>query len=159
MINTEDNFYRITNLLEGANLIRKVQEIKADKKILGLCSGSFDLLHPGHITHLSSAKKFCDVLMVAIARDKRSEQLKSRKGRPIFSEQVRAYCISQLRFVDYVVYNEEEYKTIDIIKPNFYIKGKDYIGKIDPEMDRIKDFLKERGGKIVYTTDEKLSTT
>ncbi|MEK6879930.1 MAG: D-glycero-beta-D-manno-heptose 1-phosphate adenylyltransferase, partial [Nanoarchaeota archaeon] len=78
---------------------------------------------------------------------------------PIFSEQVRAYALSQLRFVDYVLYNEDEYKTLEIIRPDFYIKGKDYIGKVDPEIERIKAFLGERGGKVVYTTDEKLSTT
>ncbi|MDD5012062.1 MAG: adenylyltransferase/cytidyltransferase family protein [Candidatus Nanoarchaeia archaeon] len=159
MIDTDNSYYLLSNILTENGLVKKIQELKYEKKIIGLCSGSFDLLHPGHITHLTSAKNFCDVLFVAIATDNLSEKIKSRKGRPVFSQEVRAYSVAQLKPVDFVLYNENEYSTIDLIQPDFYIKGKDYLNKTDPVLDKIKEFLEARGGKIVFTVDEKLSTT
>jgi len=47
-----------------------INQKKHKKKTVGLCHGGYDLLHPGHIKHLQSAKKFCDVLFVSITSDK-----------------------------------------------------------------------------------------
>ena len=36
---------------------------------MGLSHGLFDLLHPGHISHLNEAKKYCDILIVSTTAD------------------------------------------------------------------------------------------
>ena len=48
--------------------------------------------------------------------------------RPVFSDSNRAKFISSLKVVDYVVINNEQSSKnlINIIKPNFYVKGPDY---------------------------------
>ena len=48
------------------------------KKIV-LCHGTFDLLHLGHINHLSDAKKLGDLLVVSITRN---EFVNKGPGRP-----------------------------------------------------------------------------
>lgn len=151
--------YDAKNVLEEDRLLSKVYELKKKNKTIGLCVGAFDLLHPGHITHLISAKKFCDILIVGITSDK--YMLKRKKGRPIFNELVRAFFVSQLKPVDYAFISNylTANESIHLIKPDFYIKGQDYENKKDEEINSERESIKRVGGKIAYTSDEKLSTT
>lgn len=155
MIATSPDGYKSHNVLEIEDLIKEIQSHRKKGKIIGLCSGSFDLLHPGHITHLNSAKKYCDILVAGVSRDAYTSQTREYEGRPIFNQYVRAFAISQLKAVDYVVIDEDSKKLIELIEPDVYIKGSDYIGK---DIIEIAVILKV-GGEIKYTVDEKLSTT
>ena len=152
--------YSSGNILEEQELKEKVLELKGQKKKIGLCVGSFDLLHPGHMAHLLSAKKHCDVLVVGITADKFSSQRKS-DGRPIYNEKLRAFSVSQVKPVDYVFISNylTANEAISLVKPDFYIKGPDYENKVDDEIDSERDSVKKASGKIIYTNDEKLSTT
>jgi rfaE bifunctional protein nucleotidyltransferase chain/domain len=133
---------------------------KKNGKSIGLCVGSYDLLHPGHIRHFQSAKQLCDILLVAVATD---EYVRKRKGynRPIIPEKLRAYSISQLETVDYVLISKFNRATdlIHQLKPSFYIKGSDYINKQTPGITAERKAIKNVGGEIKYTCDEKFSTT
>src|SRR3989338_2593452 len=151
--------YDAKNVLEEYRLLSKVSELKKKNKTIGLCVGAFDLLHPGHITHLISAKKFCDILIVGITSDKYMS--KRKKGRPIFNELARAFFISQLKPVDYAFISNylTANESMRLIKPDFYIKGPDYENKKDEEINSERESIAAVGGKIVYTNDEKLSTT
>lgn len=158
MIQVKGNYNSPSILTEEA-LIIVISNLKKSNKTIGLCVGAFDLLHPGHVAHFISAKKHCDVLVVGITSDKYISQRK--KGRPIFNEKMRAFFISQLKSVDYVFVSDylTANEAISLIKPNFYIKGPDYGNKTDDEINSERDSVKKVGGKIVYTDDEKLSTT
>lgn len=151
--------YDAPNVLEEGRLASKASELKKRNKAIGLCVGAFDLLHPGHITHLISAKKFCDILIVGVTSDKYMS--KRKKGRPIFNEQARAFFVSQLKPVDYAFISNylTANESIRLIKPDFYIKGPDYENKRDEEIDSERESIAKVGGKIAYTNDEKLSTT
>ncbi len=158
----EDNKknYASSKIISLEEAARKISELKKQEKTSGLCSGGFDLLHPGHIRHFESAKKICDTLFVAVAADK---NVSKRKGnnRPIFSEILRAYSIAGLQSVDYVMINRLE-QSVDIIKklkPTFYIKGPDFIGKTTPGITAEREAIESAGGQINYTKDQKLSTT
>mgnify|MGYP001606307863 CR=1 FL=1 len=151
--------YASDNILSEEGLVKKIEESRKEGKIIGLCTGSFDLLHPGHITHLCSAKTFCDVLIVAIADDNFNMKKGRIKGRPIYSDYIRAYMISNLKSVDYVVIHDGSIEIFKIIKPEVHIKGPDYSDKNNPRIITQKHLLASWGGKIVYTQDEKLSTT
>ena len=151
--------YDAQNVLEEGRLLSKVSELKKKNKTIGLCVGAFDLLHPGHVTHFISAKKFCDILIVGVPCDKYMS--KRKKGRPIFNERARAFFVSQLKPVDYAFISNylTANESIHLIKPDFYIKGPDYENKKDEEINSERESIKRVGGKIVYTNDEKLSTT
>ena len=112
------------------------------------------------MAHFRSAKKHCDVLIVGITSDKFSSQRKS-EGRPIYDEKLRAFSVSQLKPVNYVFISNylTANECIMLVKPDVYIKGPDYENKVDDEIDSERDSVKKAGGKIIYTKDEKLSTT
>lgn len=138
---------------------KKISEIKKSNKTVGLCLGGFDLLHPGHITHFISAKKYCDILIIGVTSDK--FMVRRKKERLVFNEQMRAFSISQIRSVDYVFICDylTANEVISLLKPTFYIKGPDYKNKDDEEINSERNTIEKVGGRIVYTDDEKLSTT
>jgi len=74
-----------------------------DKKIV-FCSGSFDLVHPGHVLILEACKKLGDILVVAVGRDK---DIAENKGptRPIMGEDLRLKMVDSLKPVDYALLN------------------------------------------------------
>ena len=141
-------------------LLKIIENLKEKGKRIGLCVGGYDLLHPGHMKHLESAKNFCDVLIVGVTADKFVDKRKG-KGRPIYAEKLRAYSLSQQISVDYVFINDYERADdiIKLLKPNHYIKGPDFIKKNTPGITAEREAISEIGGEMRYTSDEKLSTT
>ena len=81
------------NLYNKMKTIDELRDIATDLKKKGKkvvqCHGVFDLVHPGHIRHLGSAKKEGDILIVTITADK---YVKRGPGRPIFNEGRNACC-------------------------------------------------------------------
>lgn len=70
------------------------------KKTKVIVFGTFDLLHPGHLSFLAQAKKQ-GILTVVITRD---EVVKTQKYHaPIFSEHERMKMVGALRVVDRVI--------------------------------------------------------
>lgn len=138
----------------------KILEIRKDGKTAGLCHGGFDLLHPGHIRHFESAKKLCNFLFVSVTSDRFVSKLKG-KGRPVFSQNLRAYSVACLESVDYAVVSD--FKTgveaIKILRPSYYIKGPDYANKDDPALKKEINAVKSAGGNIKFTDDAKFSTS
>ena len=159
MINIDRTKYLSNNVVEKEQLPKILEKYRKEGKKIGLCSGSFDLLHPGHINHINSAKKLCDVLVVAVAEDKFNSTHRKEKGRPIFSHYIRTFMVGNLKAADYVFIDDGSTNTIGFIKPDFYIKGIDYANEKNPDAQQIKNLLTSFGGKIVFTYDEKFSTT
>ena len=97
-----------------------------DKKI-GFTSGTFDLLHDGHVAYLAEAKKRCDILIVGVNSDLSVKTYKD-SSRPIVPEESRAAVLNGLKSVDYVfIFNEtNNHENINLLKPNFYFKAGDY---------------------------------
>lgn len=137
-----------------------IRTLKERGKKTGLCVGGYDLLHPGHMKHFESAKSLCDILMVGVTANKFVNKRKG-KGRPIYDEKLRAYSVSQQISVDSVFISNYERATdvIKILKPNYYIKGPDFIKKNTPGIKAEREAIREVGGEMRYTSDEKISTT
>ncbi|MFH1711535.1 MAG: adenylyltransferase/cytidyltransferase family protein [Nanoarchaeota archaeon] len=161
MIELNSEAYQSENILSEEELLPKLDRLKKEGKKIGLCTGSFDLLHPGHITHLNSAKKVCDILVVAVAPDSFTSANKSGKGRPVFSHDIRSFMVSQLKFVDFVIIDKwlPEPGVLSVIKPDIFVKGADYSDEKDPRIVRQRKIVESHGGAIHYTQDEKLSTS
>jgi len=160
MIEINHKKYYSKKIIEKQKLSEIINKLKSQKKIIGLCTGSFDLLHPGHIKHINDAKKLCNILVIAIARNNFSSNKNPESGRPIYSYQIRGFMVSQLKSVDYVTFDNGGIKEILLLlKPNFYIKGIDYIDLKNVNIIKQKKIIESIGGKIVFTKGEKISTS
>lgn len=75
-------------------LVKKVEDLKKEGNIIVQSHGIFDLIHPGIITHLNSAKTQGGVLIVTVIKDK---DVRRGPGRPIFPENFRFRKCSFIR--------------------------------------------------------------
>lgn len=90
-------------------------------------NGCFDIIHAGHIHYLCKARELGDILVIGLNSDASVRKLKGN-GRPINNEQDRAFVLSGLKAVDYVVIFDEgtPYNLIRTISPHLLVKGGDY---------------------------------
>ena len=105
----------------------------AVKKVM--CFGTFDGLHPGHLSYLAQAKKYGDYLIVVVARDKTVEKIKGRL--PDLDEKMRLREVESQEIVDKAVLGQ--------IKNKFAI-----IKKYSPDV--AKNFESLRPPGFVSTT-------
>jgi rfaE bifunctional protein nucleotidyltransferase chain/domain len=132
-------------VLSLEELLKELQPLRGKKKIV-FTNGCFDLLHAGHAHYLNRCKELGDILVVGINSDSSIRKIKGEK-RPIVPLEFRAYLLSNLRAVDYVVPFEEEtpLKLIKAIKPDFLVKGGDW--KVENIVGA--DFVQSYGGKVL----------
>jgi len=80
-----------------------------------VATGTFDLLHPGHIYYLEESKKLGDELWVIVARDLNVKH----KPRPIIPEEQRLAMIASLRPVDHAILGDKTdmFRPIEEIHP------------------------------------------
>ena len=80
-----------------------------------VATGTFDLLHPGHIYYLEESKKLGDELWVIVARDMNVKH----KPRPIIPEEQRLAMIASLRPVDHAILGDKTdmFRPIEEIRP------------------------------------------
>lgn len=110
-----------------------LKQIRKKHSKIAFCSGCYDILHSGHVVFFRQCKEFTDTLVVSIGRDSVIKRLKG-DNRPINPENNRAYLLSQLRDVDYVILGDEEVimpgklDFINILKqlrPDYFILNED----------------------------------
>ena len=139
---------------------KKIVNLKTLKKILGrrprkekviLCHGNFDVVHPGHVRHLTYAKSKADILIVSLTSDR---HISKGTYRPHVPENLRALNIAVFEMVDYVIIdkNKTPLNNIEFIKPNFFAKGFEYSSKNMPKATKDEiNVLNKYGGKIIFT--------
>lgn len=91
-----------------------------------LVGGVFDLLHPGHIFTLKTAKSYGDLLVVVIATAATATKIK--KNRIILhNEKLRQEMVSSLNFVDLALIGKEGtlFDTVEYVKPDIIALGYD----------------------------------
>ena len=91
-----------------------------------MATGTFDLLHMGHIYYLREAKKLGDTLVVVVATDSTVRKLKHD---PITPQEIRVNLIKELRMVDeaYLGHEDDMYTIVEEIKPDIIALGFDQI--------------------------------
>jgi len=91
-----------------------------------MASGTFDLLHLGHIYYLKEAKKLGDNLAVVVATDNTVRKLKHE---PINPEKIRLDLIKEIKCVDEAYLGKEGdiYEIVEEIKPDIIALGYDQI--------------------------------
>ncbi len=107
-----------------------------------MATGTFDILHLGHIYFLKEAKKLGDLLVVVVATDSTVRKLKHE---PVNPEQIRLDLIKELKIVDkaYLGYENDIYEILKEIKPDIITLGYDQLH----DEKTIKKELKKRNIK------------
>ena len=117
-----------------------------------MATGTFDLLHPGHIYYLKEAKKLGDTLAVVVATDTTVRRLKHE---PVNPEEIRLNLIKELKMVDkaYLGHEDDMYEIVEEIKPDIIALGFDQIH----DENKIKSELKKRkiNAKVVRLSEFK----
>jgi len=88
-----------------------------------VATGTFDLLHPGHILYLERSKALGNELAVVVARDVNIKH----KSKPVVPETQRLKMVQALKVVDLAVLGQELdiFKSIELLKPDIITLGFD----------------------------------
>jgi len=138
-----------------------IDELKKENKIVGLCHGTFDFIHLGHLNHFLEAKSQCDFLCVSITPD---EYVIKGKGRPFYDQEQRFNFLNNLKPIDLVIINDQptSVKLIKKLKPSIYFKGPDYKNKdLDPTgmIEHEINSVEEINGIFITTSQKDFSST
>jgi D-glycero-beta-D-manno-heptose 1-phosphate adenylyltransferase len=117
---------------------------RAGKRVV-FTNGCYDVLHPGHIRLLESARSLGDVLILALNTDASVQRLKG-PTRPLISEDQRAELASALAAVDAVTFFGEDTprELIAAVLPDVLIKGADWTHFIAG-----REEVEAAGGKVL----------
>jgi D-beta-D-heptose 7-phosphate kinase/D-beta-D-heptose 1-phosphate adenosyltransferase len=128
----------------------------AGKRVV-FTNGCYDLLHAGHLSLLSQAAKFGDILVLAINSDASVRRLKGPE-RPLVPQEDRAAVLAALGFVDAVTIFDEDtpLEVLQSVRPHVLVKGGDY------QLDQVvgREFIEASGGRVMLVplTPEKSTT-
>jgi rfaE bifunctional protein nucleotidyltransferase chain/domain len=124
---------------------KKLDDYRAQSKIIVTANGCFDLLHFGHLSLLMEAKSLGDILVVGVNSDRMVKKIKG-EGRPIFPEKERASLLVSLEYVDHVIVYDDilPNELLGRIRPDIHCISGEYVNKKLPE----KDIVEKAGGKV-----------
>ena len=93
------------------------------KMVRILATGTFDILHPGHILYLKKAKELGDELFVIVSRD----TMVQHKSKPVIPERQRLQVVRALGVVDHAELGSEHdmFEPLMTIKPDIVALGFD----------------------------------
>tara|TARA_B100000780_G_scaffold242104_1_gene184772 strand:- start:1005 stop:2552 length:1548 start_codon:yes stop_codon:yes gene_type:complete len=137
-------------LIKIEDLIKVIRKFPRRKKTI-LCHGVFDIVHPGHVRHLTYAKSQADIMIVSCTGDKFID-----KGiyRPHIPQKMRALNLAAFEMVDYVLIDENK-KPLNLLKklkPDYFAKGFEYTSKgLPAATQEEKTALDKFGGKLIFT--------
>lgn len=110
-------------------------------------NGVFDLLHPGHVILLETARALGDALIVGLNTDASVRRLGKGSDRPVNSEEARTRVLAALAAVDVVTLFDEDtpHDLIVALEPDVLVKGADY-----PREHIVgAEYVEARGGRVV----------
>jgi len=139
---------------------RKIKTSEELREVIGtrprqnsaiMCHGTFDLVHPGHIRHLTYAKSKADVLIASLTCD---AYIEKSNYRPFVPQQLRAMNLAALEVVDYVLIdqNATPIQNILSLEPDYFAKGYEYFdGGVKTRTQEEVQALESFGGEIIFT--------
>jgi len=142
------------------DLERFVAHLKAIGLRVVLTSGSFDLVHLGHVKYLAKAKEFGDVLVVGVDSD---EKIRSRKalGRPMVPEAERLEMLAHQRPVDLLYLkkcDDARWALIEAVRPDVLVLTEDHSYDED-DLVALKEFcgdIRVLERQATVTTSERI---
>ncbi len=125
-------------------MTRTVAHLKGLGYRISLTSGSFDLIHVGHVKYLARAKQLGDILAVGVDSD---EKIRRRKGpdRPMVPERERLEMLAYQRPVDLIFLKEDgeaQWALIKAVRPDILVLTADH-SYSDDELAALGDLCGE----------------
>ncbi|MEW6036352.1 MAG: adenylyltransferase/cytidyltransferase family protein [Candidatus Micrarchaeota archaeon] len=118
-----------------------------------LTGGVFDVLHIGHIFTLHEARKYGDVLVVAVARD---DHIRKKGREPVHGVEYRKIMVESIKSVDLALAGfDDPKKMLGLVKPDVIVYGYDQKEAFRPKgveivkLKRMVDDSKFKTGKIL----------
>src|SRR5215469_13047274 len=117
----------MANFYSRAELVCARGQWRREGKTVVFTNGCYDVLHPGHIRLLESARSLGDILILALNTDASVQRLKG-PSRPLIAEEQRAELAAALEAVDAVTFFDEDTprELIAQVLPDILIKGADW---------------------------------
>lgn len=146
----------MSNIKSLDEIISIRESCREGKKKVVFTNGVFDIIHAGHVDYLTKSRALGDLLIVGINSDASVKRIKG-EYRPIVPESQRAFVLSNLKPVDYVIIFDEDTPAglIEKIVPDILIKGADW------SLDNIvgKDIVLKNGGEVKTIEFENFQST
>jgi len=88
-----------------------------------LATGTFDILHPGHLAYLREAKRLGDELYVIVS----NSATVMHKPKPLLPDEQRLEMVAAIKDVDHAILGDEKdmFKPLETIKPDIIALGFD----------------------------------
>jgi rfaE bifunctional protein kinase chain/domain/rfaE bifunctional protein nucleotidyltransferase chain/domain len=137
-------------ILSLPRLLALREEAHRAGKTVVHCHGCFDIVHPGHIHHLQYARSLGDILIVSVSADSR---INKGVDRPLIPDDLRAGSLAALECVDWV-YVDNHPTAVELLrqlKPDVYVKGKEYERNLDPRFVAERETVAASGGRVVFS--------
>ncbi|MCE2614475.1 MAG: FAD synthase [Nitrosopumilus sp. (ex Thoosa mismalolli)] len=128
---SEEEFNSIMEKLINEKLLendsKTLTKTGRDSLKVVLAGGVFDIIHPGHIHTLNSAKALGDILVVVVATDNTAVKMKKRQ--PLHSQDQRKELVESLTMVDLCLIGQEDdiFKTVNRVRPQIIALGYDQV--------------------------------
>lgn len=135
----------MNNIKSKKEILEIRATLKKEGKVVVFTNGCFDLIHSGHVDYLVKAKEMGDVLILALNTDESIRRIKGQT-RPILNQNERAFIVSNLKPVDFVIFFDEDTpaEIINELIPDVLVKGADWA--IDKIVGR--DVVESNGGEV-----------
>jgi cytidyltransferase-like protein len=101
---------------------------------VAMVDGAFDPLHAGHIEYFKAAAQLGVPVLCNVA----SDLYVATKHPPLLPEEQRAAVVDAIRYIDFTHVNQFDTETIlTHLRPKYYVKGKDWEGRLPPRQVEI----------------------
>lgn len=136
---------------EEARRVR--QAYRESGKRVVQCHGCFDIVHPGHLRYLKFAREQGDILIVSVSGD---DVVGKGYDRPYINETLRVENLAALECVDHVVLDTHDWAgpILEVLRPDVYVKGKEYETKSDPRFAKEKELVERNGGSVIFSSGD-----
>lgn len=140
-------------ILDLPALVAERERLRAAGRSVVQCHGCFDIVHPGHLRYLKFAKDQGDVLVVTVTAD---EVVGKGADRPYITERLRLENLAAIEYVDFVCLDRNHWAgpILEAVRPDVYVKGKEYATSSDPRFAREKDLVESQGGKVIFSSGD-----
>lgn len=134
------------------DLVSIVKGLQFQGKVVVFTTGTFDLLHVGHLRCLRDAKSRGDFLILGVHSDRQVRRYKN-PHLPIIPEKERVELLESIDCVDYLTlyHDESAEKLLLKLKPNIFAMGTDHKVTTLPERETVLSY----GGRILIVGDSK----